>query len=58
MRLGKKLESSHQRQNFSTDYKGKVRELVESLKQGFDMLSFSSSKINRLNKETELVKRN
>lgn len=42
MRLGKKLESNHQRQNFSTDYKGKVRELVELLKQGFDMLSFVS----------------
>lgn len=58
MRLGKKLESSHQKQSFSTDYKDKVRELVELLKQGFDMLSFVSLKIIRLNKEKELVKRN
>lgn len=58
MRLGKKLESSHQKQAFSTGYKDKVRELVELLKQGFDMLSFVSLKIIRLNKEKELVKRN
>ena len=58
MKLGKKLELSHQKQNFSTDYKGKVRELVELFKQGLDMLSFVSLKIIRLNKEKELVKRN